>query len=72
MDWRLLEGIEPWGERRADYRAARIIEAIYLANGCKPDLRKIMAMFNSDTDRQDLDDEQSEQVLGQIPKGRGQ
>ena len=66
-----MESIEPWGERRADYRAARIIEAIYLANGCKPDIKKIMAMFDSDTHTQELDEEQFERALAQIPKGRG-
>lgn len=66
-----MEGIEPWGERRADYRAARIIEAIYLAAGGKPDIRKIMAMFDSQTDTQETDDEQFERTLEQFPKGRG-
>jgi len=67
-----LESIEPWGERRADYRAVRIIEAIYLANGCQPDLKKIMAMFESDIHTQELDDEQFERALARMPKkGRG-
>jgi len=33
--WQAYEAIEPFGERRADYRAASICQTIALANGAK-------------------------------------
>jgi hypothetical protein len=33
--WRAYEAIEPFGERRADYRAASVCLTIALANGAK-------------------------------------
>lgn len=34
-EWEAYEAIEPFGERRADYRAASICQVIALANGAK-------------------------------------
>lgn len=34
-EWQAYEAIEPFGERRADYRAASICHVIALANGAK-------------------------------------
>lgn len=49
MDWHLLDAIEPWGERRADYRAAVICWTIagvnYSGRGRRPQLRDFLKMF---------------------------
>ena len=37
-EWRAYEDIEPFGERRADYRAASICHTLYMMNGGKSDL----------------------------------
>lgn len=34
-EWQVYETIEPFGERRADYRAASICQTIALVNGAK-------------------------------------
>jgi len=34
-EWELYEELEPFGERRADYRAASICHVIAMANGAK-------------------------------------
>jgi hypothetical protein len=34
-EWAVYEGIEPFGERRADYRAASICQIIAAAQGAK-------------------------------------
>ena len=34
-EWEVYEALEPFGERRADYRAASICYTIALANGAK-------------------------------------
>jgi len=34
-EWRLYEEVEPFGERRADYRTASICHTIAAANGAK-------------------------------------
>jgi hypothetical protein len=38
-EWQAYEAIEPFGERRADYRAASICHTLYLLNGGKDDLK---------------------------------
>lgn len=57
----MLEGIEPWGEKRADYRAARIVEAICHSQGAKMEFRDILKMF--DFDPKPPDEECDEEVL---------
>ncbi len=51
-----MERLEPWGEKRADYRAARIIEAVYQSQGAKTEFQEILKRFDfepkiSDEDR---------------------
>jgi len=60
-----LERIEPWGPRRDDYRAARIIEAIHAAGGAHVSFREILAMFDFDL-KEPHSEEQDAEVLETI------
>lgn len=60
FDWQLLEGIEPWGERRADYRAAVIcwVIASYLSSkGRRPRFGEILKLFDFEKPREQSDEE---------------
>jgi len=57
FDWYLLERIEPWGEKRADYRAARICEAIIVAQGGKMKFADIIKMFDFEPTPDQTDEE---------------
>lgn len=51
--WQVLERIDPWGQRRADYRAARIIQAICgIMAKRAPRLTEILKMFDFVTEPQ--------------------
>ena len=70
--WRLLEEIDPWGQRRADYRAARIMW--YLANANfknPPSFEKIISMFDFPKTDEIQDDEELEMMFRQMEKASG-
>lgn len=70
QQWRILEEIEPWGQRRADYRTARIMWYIACAN-CKnpPSFEKILSMF--DFTKKFQEDEEMEMMFRQMEKTSG-
>ena len=57
--WELLESIDPWGQRRDDYRAAVICWTIASCMTTRaPSFERILAQFDFDRrDRQQSDDE---------------
>jgi hypothetical protein len=64
---RLLEEIEPWGPRRADYRAAVIactIACCHSAKGSRPKFRDFMKMF--EFTRQQQSEEQEDGFFEQF------
>jgi hypothetical protein len=70
MQWQVAEDIEPWGERRADYRAAVICWIIACANSKRPPaFTKIMKIF--DFVKTGQDDDEAEKIFMQIVKGKG-
>jgi hypothetical protein len=58
----LLETIEPWGEKRADFRAARICETIARANGSKADFDRFLKLFDFEP-RKEQTPQESEEIL---------
>jgi len=66
-----LESIDPWGERRADYRAAVICWVIASVNsssrGRRPQLKDFLKMFEFDSP-QEGNEEQLERALARVPK----
>ena len=55
--WKVLERIDPWGQRRADYRAARIVQAACgIMNKRAPRLTEILKMFNFVTEQQSTEE----------------
>jgi hypothetical protein len=59
LRWQLLEAIEPWGEKRADYRAAVIawITVCGFSGKRKPAFKKILKMFEFGKGREQSDEE---------------
>jgi hypothetical protein len=59
--WQLLETIEPWGEARADYRAAVICWTIascnYSGKGRRPQLKDFLKMFDFSIQKEQSDEE---------------
>ena len=57
--WELLESIDPWGQRRDDYRAAVICWTIASCMSSKPpSFDRVLAQFDFDRkDRRQSDDE---------------
>ena len=47
--WQKLESIEPWGEKRADYRAAILawtMASCFAAKGKQPKLERFLKLFD--------------------------
>ena len=60
LTWQLLETVEPWGEKRADYRAAVICWTICSANwsgrGRRPQLKDFLKYFDFEPEQERDDD----------------
>jgi hypothetical protein len=66
LNWQVLEKIDPWGEKRADYRAAviclTIATCITSSKGRKPKLSDFMKLFEFVNDKQKDDDSFLERI----------
>ena len=67
--WELLESIEPWGERRADIRAARLCETIIRSNGGKATFKELLAMF--EFERHQQTEAEADEILEAAAHRRG-
>lgn len=65
LRWELLEIIDPWGPKRADYQAARIVWAIANVFGGKMSFKKILKLFNF-AEVTEQTDKEIEQIFIQI------
>lgn len=60
LDWQLLETIDPWGEKRADYRAAVICYIIACCMGSskhRPKLEDYKKYFDFNPEQKNEDDD---------------
>ena len=63
----VAEDLEPWGERRADYRAAMIVWAIVCSNSRNPPpFAKILEMFDFRPKAGEQGPEQIEMIFEQV------
>ena len=61
----ILEYIDPWGPKRSDYQAARIVWAVANVMGGKMQFKKVLQMFDfGDEDEQT--DEEVDDIFRQI------
>lgn len=67
LRWELLEQIDPWGPKRADYRAAVLtfVMACCFSGKRKPKFKKFLQMFDFG-DKHEQTDEEIEQIFNQI------
>jgi len=71
-EWLALEAIEPWGEKRADYRAAMIcwvFACCFSSRSNQPRFSKFLKLFDF-AEQPEQDDEQISQMLTRMV-GRG-
>jgi len=61
----ILEYIDPWGPKRGDYQAARIVWAVANVLGGKMSFKKVLEMFDFCEKYEQTDDE-VDQIFGQI------
>jgi len=60
-EWRLIEHIEPWGQKRADYQFAALAWIIaschHSGKGRKPKFKDYLKMFDFEPKREQSDEE---------------
>lgn len=69
--WNVLQKIDPWGPKRADYQAAVIawVIACCFSGKSKPSFRKFLKLFDFETAEEQTDEEIAE-LFETIVKGK--